>query len=69
MLTEAGEGRLSPKTDAQWEAVETGAATVTEVGNLLMMPGRAMEDEPDWIKHAQALTVAGLKAQTSEART
>lgn len=63
VLTEEGEQDLSPKTEAEWEAVETGAATVTEVGNLLMMPGRALEDEPDWFKHTQALSAAGLRVQ------
>ena len=63
VVTEAGEEDLSPKTDEAWEAVETGAATVAEAGNLLMMPGRAPEGQPDWIRHAQAMTAAGLKAQ------
>ena len=65
VLTEAGEQDLSPKTEAEWDAVENGAATVAEVGNLLMLPGRAPEGEADWIKYSQALTAAGLKAQKS----
>ena len=63
VITEEGEQDLSPKTVEEWERVETGAGTVAEIGNLLMTPGRAPEGEADWLKHAQAMTAAALKAQ------
>ena len=54
IITEAGTEEIAPKTDADWEAIRNSAATVAEAGNLLMMEGRA-RNQDDWMKKARAL--------------
>lgn len=55
IITEAGEQDLTPTTQEGWDAVRNAAATIAESGNLLMMPGHAMEGD-DWIEISQGLT-------------
>ncbi len=43
-----------PKTDQQWSALRRTALTLAESGNLLMMPGRA-RDQDRWMKDAKLL--------------
>ena len=50
-----------PKTDEEWEAVWSGAITVAEAGNLLMMPTRA-KDDGEWMKFSSQLVDAGMLA-------
>ncbi|HMA49829.1 MAG TPA: hypothetical protein VKP60_08760 [Magnetospirillaceae bacterium] len=38
-----GEHDLSPRSDADWEEVTSGAATLAEATNALMIPGRARD--------------------------
>lgn len=45
IITAAGTRELAPTTDDGWKAVEHSAAVVAASGNLLMMPGRAVDDE------------------------
>ncbi|HEX2559485.1 hypothetical protein [Phenylobacterium sp.] len=54
-ITEAGERELFPTTEAGWLAVENGATIVAESANLLMLPGRAVDDG-EW------MTLAGRMA-------
>jgi hypothetical protein len=42
-----GEHSLFPKSDADWEQAESGARTLAEVTNLLLLPGRRVA-EPEW---------------------
>jgi hypothetical protein len=42
-----GEHSLFPKSDADWEQAESGARTLAEVTNLLLLPGRRIA-EPEW---------------------
>lgn len=42
-----GERSLYPKTDADWEEAESGARTLAEMTNVLLMPGRRIDD-PKW---------------------
>ena len=60
-ITEEGEKEHVPETDEQWTAVRDAAAIVAESGNLLLMPGRA-RDQDDWAKHAHDLTKAAQAA-------
>ena len=60
IITAQGHQELAPTTDEGWAEVLHAAATLTEAGNLLMMPGRAAGD--DWIEYAQGLTAAGQLA-------
>ncbi len=46
-----------PQTDADWQAVRNAAISVTETGNLLMIPPRAEDD--GWMKAAAAMIAQG----------
>jgi hypothetical protein len=59
-ITAEGERDLSPIDAEGWLAVENAAATVAETGNLLLLPGRRVDD-PVWIENARKLTELGLK--------
>lgn len=63
IVTADGETDLAPTTDSEWEQVRNSAVIMAEAGNLLMMPGRALG--PDWVAHAQALTLAGQAAMAA----
>jgi hypothetical protein len=71
IITAEGERELAPTTDEGWEHVVSGAATLAEASNLLMLPGRSMGD--DWDAYAKGLmttSIAALdaaKAQDSDA--
>jgi hypothetical protein len=65
VLTEAGEQDLAPTTEEGWKAVEDGAATVAEAGNLLMLPGRAREPVAEWNKYAKLMTERALEAKAA----
>jgi len=56
-----GTVEMAPKTDAEWKAVVDSAYVVTEGGNLLMMSGRAKNND-DWMKFARALVDVGQHA-------
>jgi hypothetical protein len=55
-----GEHDLSPRTDADWEELVSGAATLAEASNALMIPQRVRDQ--DWIRYAQDLAKAADKA-------
>jgi hypothetical protein len=54
IVTAEGEQKFAPNTDEQWTAVRNSAATVIEAGNLLMLSGRARNQE-DWMKKVQEM--------------
>jgi len=54
----------APKTDSAWLNILYNAMLVAESGNLLMMPGRARDNE-DWMKQSQALLDAAMIAFTA----
>jgi hypothetical protein len=67
VIDEKGERDLSPKTEDDWERVVSGAATLAEATNALMIPERAID--PEWLRYAKALADAAEKAyQAAEAR-
>jgi hypothetical protein len=72
VITESGREDFAPKTDEEWAAIRNAAATVAEAGNLLMMPGRAVNQD-DWIKKSRALidtaTVVVRAAEVKDAET
>jgi hypothetical protein len=51
----------TPKTDAEWTAIEGQALMVAESANLLMLPGRA-RDEKQWMVDARLMLDAGSDA-------
>jgi hypothetical protein len=60
LIDEKGEHDLSPKSDDDWEQVVSGAATLAEATNALMIPGRARD--PDWNRYVRKLADAADKA-------
>ena len=67
IITAEGRQELAPTTSAGWESVSAAAITLSEAGNLLMLPGRSMGN--DWQEYAQALVSAGEQAfKASESR-
>ena len=64
----------APTDEAGWAAAETNAIALAESGNLLLLPGRAV-DEGDWRKHAVALiatsetALAAIRAKDAEKLT
>jgi hypothetical protein len=55
-----GEHDLSPKSDDDWEQIVSGAATLAEATNALMIPQRARD--PDWNRYVKNLADAADKA-------
>jgi hypothetical protein len=51
----------APQNDEEWAALGSTAASLAESGNLLLMPGRAI-DTGDWVKMTQAFIEASTKA-------
>jgi hypothetical protein len=49
-----------PQNDVEWTAVWSAAITLAESGNLLMMAGRARDDE--WMRLAAKLVDTGMDA-------
>ena len=60
--------RGGPQDDREWAAVRRDALTLAEGGNLLMLPGRAL-DQSNWMKDAKRLRDAGAAAyQAAQAK-
>src|SRR5215467_3446905 len=51
VVDEQGTTDLSPKTKSGWKSVANNAAVLSELANVLMLPGRAPA-EPEWNKYA-----------------
>jgi hypothetical protein len=67
VIDEKGEHDLGPKTEQDWERIVSGAATLVEATNALMIPERALDAQ--WIFYAQNLAQAANKAYVAaEAR-
>jgi hypothetical protein len=60
IITAEGERELAPTTDEGWEHVVSGAATLAEASNLLMLPGRSMGE--DWNAYSKALMATSIVA-------
>lgn len=60
MIDERGEHDLAPKSDDDWEKLVSGAATLAEATNALMIPQRALD--PDWNRYVERLADAADKA-------
>jgi hypothetical protein len=61
IVTEEGEVDLQPTTEEGWDNVRNAATVVAESGNLLMIPGYAVDS--DWMEYSQGLITAGIKAR------
>ncbi|MHB8478618.1 MAG: hypothetical protein ACYDBZ_20370 [Steroidobacteraceae bacterium] len=60
VIDDRGEHDLSPKTNEDWERIVSGAATLAEATNALMIPQRARD--PSWIPYTRKLADAAEKA-------
>jgi hypothetical protein len=61
-----GQHDLGPKTDDDWENITSGAATLAEATNAMMIPGRALD--PEWNAYVKKLADAADRAyQAAEA--
>src|SRR5207244_11251443 len=60
VIDEKGEHDLSPKSYDDWEQVVSGAATLAEATNALMIPQRAPDQ--DWNTYVKKLADAADKA-------
>ncbi len=63
----AGYEELYPTTDEGWEFVISQAALVAETGNMLALPGRAMDDEA-WMVYSEGMVEAGKMAMDAARR-
>lgn len=64
---EKGIRDLTPTTDEAWLATRSAAATVTEMGNLLMTPLYAEGRGDDWMQFSKALVEIGMRAEKAAA--
>jgi len=64
---ETGEHDLTPTTDAGWLATRSAAATVAEMGNLLMTPQYAQGRGEDWMQFSKSLVEIGQRAEKAAA--
>ena len=55
-----GEHPLFPTTEEQWTATANHAATLAEAAQLLMLPGRAVDNDR-WVKQAAKLHEAAME--------
>lgn len=61
VLDAAGYEELYPTTDDGWNYVKAQAAIVVESGNIMALPGRAMDNDA-WMIYAKGMSEAGLLA-------
>jgi hypothetical protein len=60
VIDSKGDHDLSPKSDDDWEQIVSGAATLAEATNALMIPKRALDSE--WNAYVKKLATAADKA-------
>jgi hypothetical protein len=58
---------LTPTTPEGWAAARSAAATVAEMGNLMMTPLYTQGRGEDWIPLSQAMVEIGVKAEKAAA--
>jgi hypothetical protein len=51
-----------PTTDDGWQDAEHAGLALAESGNLLLMPGRAPEGDPEWTSRVNAMLRASAQA-------
>jgi hypothetical protein len=66
VLDSSGYEELYPTTDEGWDFVRAQAAVIVETGNVLALPGRAVDDDA-WMIYSQGLSEAGVMAMTAAA--
>ena len=61
VITAEGIDHWEPSTDEEWARVRSGAMTIAESANLLMIGDRA-RDQDTWMRMAEGMHAAGLQA-------
>jgi hypothetical protein len=61
IISSTGVEERRPRSQEEWDVVRNAAITLTEAGNLLMMPPRA-KDGDEWMKRSQEMIDTGLAA-------
>ena len=64
---EDGYHEIEPETDEDWQATRTSAATLVEMGNLLMTPLYAEGRGEDWKDFSRGMVQIGLQAEKAAA--
>lgn len=64
VLDASGYEELYPTTDEGWDFVRAQAAVVVESGNMLSLPGRAVDNDA-WMIYSEGLSEAGLSAMAA----
>lgn len=64
VLDASGYEELYPTTDEGWDFVRAQAAIVVEAGNMLALPGRAVDNDA-WMIYSEGLSEAGLNAMAA----
>jgi hypothetical protein len=54
---------LYPTDDAGWQSVHDYGAMIVETGNLMMLPGRAVEGA--WMTYSEAISTVGLRIMSA----
>jgi hypothetical protein len=64
-----GVKETAPQNDEEWAALASTAAALAESGNLMLTPGRAVDND-DWVKMTQAFIEASREAvKAAEAKS
>ncbi len=66
VLDASGYEELYPTTDEGWDYVRAQAAVVVESGNMLALPGRALDNDA-WMIYSEGLSSAGMLAMEAAA--
>ncbi|BBC73892.1 conserved hypothetical protein [Altererythrobacter sp. B11] len=64
---ETGTHDIVPETDEDWARARNSAATLTELGNLLMTPLYSEGRGEDWMQFSRSLAEAGQRAEKAAA--
>lgn len=64
---ETGQHDIVPETEEEWLRTRSAAATVTEMGNLLLTPQFSEGRGDDWMTYSRALVDIGIKAEQAAA--
>jgi hypothetical protein len=68
VTTEQGSEAKHPKTDDEWATFRNAAATLVESGNLLMLDGRA-QDQDQWMATSRGMAdAAAAVLEAAEAK-
>ena len=60
VISESGEHDRAPKNDEEWELVVNHAATLLETSNLMLLPGRIIDER--WVSYVTPFSKLGERA-------